>query len=184
MTREVVARKYAHGLFAAGDSRSELDPLYDEAESLLAYLRQERRLLAFLTAPQIRDQDKEQVVRDTFAKRVSPTFLSFLLLLVEKHRIDHLPIGRIASRVDGDAEPHAVKFLYLCEESVIAEEGDSVIPGHKVGGHDVAGGPGIPVSGELHVFGLDQIRGKAAALSDHFLLLRQRHRFQRSFVAP
>lgn len=90
MTREIVARKYAHGLFAAGDQQNELDHLYDEAESLLAYLRQERKLLSFLTAPQIRDQDKEAVVRQTFAKRVSKTFLSFLLILVQKHRIDHL----------------------------------------------------------------------------------------------
>ena len=90
MTRETVARKYAHGLFAAGAAQHELDALYDEAESLLAYLRQERRLLSFLTAPQIRDQDKERVVRETFTKRVSRTFLSFLLFLVEKHRIGYL----------------------------------------------------------------------------------------------
>lgn len=90
MTGEIVARKYAHGLFAAGDAHNELDALYDEAESLLAYLRQERKLLSFLTAPQIRDQDKEAVVRETFGKRVSGTFLSFLLVLVQKHRIDHL----------------------------------------------------------------------------------------------
>jgi ATP synthase F1 delta subunit len=90
VTRNILARKYASGLFAAGDRRHELDGLYDEAESLLAYLRQERSLLAFLTAPQIRDQDKEQVVRDSFASRVSATFLSFLLLLVRKHRIGHL----------------------------------------------------------------------------------------------
>lgn len=90
MRSEILARKYASGLFAAGDSRNELDALYDEAESLLAYLRQEKRLLSFLTAPQIMDQDKEQVVRDSFGSRVSPTFLSFLLLLVTKHRIGHL----------------------------------------------------------------------------------------------
>lgn len=90
MTGHLVARKYARGLFAAGRAQEVLDALYDEAESLLAYLRQERGLLAFLTAPQIRDQDKEQVVRDTFASRVSATFLSFLLLLVTKHRINHL----------------------------------------------------------------------------------------------
>ena len=90
MTGHLVARKYARGLFAAGRSGGVTDALYDEAESLLAYLRQERTLLTFLTAPQIRDQDKEGVVRDTFASRVSPTFLSFLLLLVNKHRINHL----------------------------------------------------------------------------------------------
>lgn len=90
MTRETVARKYAQGLFAAGAAQHELDALYDEAESLLAYLRQERKLLSFLTAPQIRDQDKERVVRETFTKRVSRTFLSFLLFLVEKHRIGYL----------------------------------------------------------------------------------------------
>jgi len=101
---EILARKYATGLFAAGDSRGELDSLYDEAESLLAYLRQERGLLSFLTAPQIKEEDKEQVVRDSFAARVSPTFLSFLLLLVAKHRIGYLDaildhfIGQVKER--------------------------------------------------------------------------------------
>jgi F-type H+-transporting ATPase subunit delta len=86
----LIARKYARGLFNAGLSANALESLYDEAESLLAYLRQDRQLLAFLTAPQIKDEHKESVVRDSFATRVSGTFLSFLLLLVRKHRIDHL----------------------------------------------------------------------------------------------
>jgi len=38
----------------------------------------------------VRQQDKEQVVRSTFTGRVSSTFLAFLLLLVDKHRIDQL----------------------------------------------------------------------------------------------
>jgi F-type H+-transporting ATPase subunit delta len=87
---DLIARKYARGLFEAGLAKKVTDSLYDEAESLLAYLRQERKLLSFLTAPQIRDEDKEQMVRDTFGERVSATFLSFLLLLIAKHRIDHL----------------------------------------------------------------------------------------------
>ena len=105
MRSEILARKYASGLFDAGDSRSELDSLYDEAESLLAYLRQERGLLSFLTAPQIKEEDKERVVRESFASRVSPTFLSFLLLLVAKHRIGHLDaildhfIGLVKERI-------------------------------------------------------------------------------------
>jgi F-type H+-transporting ATPase subunit delta len=90
VTKALVARKYARALFGAGIQHDVLDALYDEAESLLAYLRQERRLLAFLTAPQILDADKERVVRNTFGEHVSSTFLSFLLLLVNRHRIDHL----------------------------------------------------------------------------------------------
>ena len=90
MTRDLVARKYARGLFGAGLHTGVLDQLYDEAESLLAYLRQERKLLSFLTAPQILEDDKQKVVQDTFGQRVSPTFLSFLSLLVSKHRIDYL----------------------------------------------------------------------------------------------
>jgi ATP synthase F1 delta subunit len=90
LTGDLIARKYARGLFEAGLAKEVTDTLYDEAESLLAYLRQERKLLSFLTAPQIRDDDKENMVRDAFGTRVSAMFLSFLLLLVSKHRIDHL----------------------------------------------------------------------------------------------
>jgi len=101
MKGDLVAGKYAHGLFDAGQASGLLDPLYDEAESLLAYLRQERKLAAFWTAPQIPDEDKLQIVRQAFEDRVSPMFLHFLLLLVEKHRIGYLPdildlfIGRV-----------------------------------------------------------------------------------------
>lgn len=87
----LVASKYARGLFEAGQLEEGLDRLYDEAEILLAYLRKERRLHAFWTAPQIPDEDKVQIIRQAFATRVSPLFLSFLLLLVHKHRIGHLP---------------------------------------------------------------------------------------------
>jgi len=101
MKADLVAGKYARGLFEAGRQTGSLDRLYDEAESLLAYVRQERRLHAFWTAPQIPDEDKEQVLRTAFESRVSPVFLSFLLLLLDKHRIGHLPeildlfIGRV-----------------------------------------------------------------------------------------
>lgn len=97
----LVASKYARGLFEAGLQVQGLDRLYDEAESLLAYLREERRLHAFWTAPQIPDADKEQIVKQAFASRVSPVLLSFLLLLVDRHRIGYLPemldqfIGRV-----------------------------------------------------------------------------------------
>ena len=104
MTGDLIARKYARGLFGAGLSQGVLNDLFDEAESMLAYLRQERRLLSFLTAPQIRDQDKEQVVRATFTNRVSPTFLAFLLLLVGKHRIDQL--DAILDRFIGMVKEH------------------------------------------------------------------------------
>lgn len=101
MKGDLVASKYAHGLFDAALARQLLDRVYDEAESLLAYLREERRLHALWTAPQIPDQDKLQFVRQAFESRVSPLFLSFLLLLVDRHRIGHLSeildlfIGRV-----------------------------------------------------------------------------------------
>ena len=91
MKGDLVAGKYARGLFEAGLREEGHDRLYDDAESLLAYLRKERKLHDFWTAPQIPDEDKLQIVRQAFATRVSPVFLSFLLLLVKKHRIGHLP---------------------------------------------------------------------------------------------
>ena len=91
MRGDLVASKYAHGLFEAGQQEEGLDRLYDEAEILLAYLRKERKLHAFWTAPQIPDEDKVQIIKQAFATRVSPLFLSFLLLLVDKHRIGYLP---------------------------------------------------------------------------------------------
>lgn len=101
MKGDLVASKYAHGLFDAGLSAGVLDRVYDEAETLLAYIRQERKLSAFWTAPQIPDEDKVLVLRQAFEGRVSPMFFHFLLMLVNKHRIGYLPeildlfIGRV-----------------------------------------------------------------------------------------
>lgn len=179
MKGDLVASKYAHGLFDAAREDGSLDRVYDEAESLLAYMRQERQLHAFWTAPQIPDEDKVQIVKQAFEKRVSALFLSFLLLLVNRHRIGYLQdildlfIGRVKehrgivpTRVfsafpldDGDRERIAAEVSRRTKKQV---ELTVVVDPSLIGGLVVIVGNRV-IDYSLRHF-LNQMRGQLLAL--------------------
>mgnify|MGYP001813431727 CR=1 FL=1 len=51
------------------------------------------------------------------------SFQLAMLFLDPLNSVNHLSVGRIASRMDSNPEPHAVEFLHFKKESVIGEEG-------------------------------------------------------------
>jgi ATP synthase F1 delta subunit len=85
-----LAIRYAEALFLAARERNALDAVAQDVASVQELLR-DRKLLAFLESPQILDEDKEAVVRRVFRERVHPLVVDLLLLLLDKHRISHLP---------------------------------------------------------------------------------------------
>jgi F-type H+-transporting ATPase subunit delta len=92
MLAQQVARKYATALFDLAKEREILEQVSEEFKDLKALLDENRQLMDFLTAPQILEEDKQKVVEQIFSERVSGSFLQFLLLLVSKHRVEHLGV--------------------------------------------------------------------------------------------
>ncbi|MBI5266953.1 MAG: F0F1 ATP synthase subunit delta [candidate division Zixibacteria bacterium] len=91
MIAQQVAQKYARALFMAAKGRNLIDKAYDQFEVLRQVIRKDRALLDFLTAPHVTDQQKLELVNKVFGTRLEKLFLEFLLVLMDKHRVQHLP---------------------------------------------------------------------------------------------
>lgn len=92
MLAQQVARKYATALFSLAREKAILEQVSEEFKDLKQLLDGHPQLMHFLTAPQILEDDKQKAVRQIFSERVSSGFLQFLLLMVSKHRVQHLGV--------------------------------------------------------------------------------------------
>lgn len=86
-----VAKKYSTALFLSVKEKG----IFDQADAQMLALKQvvdgDRRLLNFLTAPQVSDEAKVALVTDVFGPRMERLLVEFLQMLVRKNRIDFLP---------------------------------------------------------------------------------------------
>ena len=90
MLAQEVAHKYATALFLSARERKVLDAVYDEMKSLQQVIRADRALINFLSAPQVLEETKAKMVRETFQERVNRLLVEFLIVLVHKHRVKFL----------------------------------------------------------------------------------------------
>ncbi len=87
MIREPVAKRYARALFQAARERDILDVVAGDLESLTALLAQQPAFRQFLTALQIRQEVRREVLSDVFRAHVHPLVLELLHLLLDKKRL-------------------------------------------------------------------------------------------------
>lgn len=85
-----VARRYAQALFNVALSRETIDIVGSELFQLKSFSDKDKRLIDFLKAPQVLTEHKTAMVKTLFTTRLSPALLSFVLLLIEKARINLL----------------------------------------------------------------------------------------------
>lgn len=89
-----VAKRYAHALFNVALKKETIDIISSEIYQLKSFSDKDKQFIGFLAAPQVLTEHKTAMVRTLFTTRLSPSLVSFLLLLIEKGRVDHL--GEIA----------------------------------------------------------------------------------------
>jgi len=85
-----VAHRYAHALFNVAINREMVDIIAAELSQLRSLMDRDTRLLNFLKAPQVLTEHKNDLLKKAFASRISQPLFSFLLLLIEKGRIEYL----------------------------------------------------------------------------------------------
>jgi F-type H+-transporting ATPase subunit delta len=85
-----VAHRYAHALFYVAINRDMVDIVASELFQLRSFIEKDRRLLNFLEAPQVLTEHKVDLLKKLFTTRLSQPLLSFLLLLIDKGRIEYL----------------------------------------------------------------------------------------------
>lgn len=86
MISSEVAKRYAAGLFQLAAEKKIIDQIASEMKAIGEVCKKDRTLLDFLAAPQIRDQDKDEVIKAVFSGKVSKPVNQLLDLIVRKRR--------------------------------------------------------------------------------------------------
>jgi len=90
MLAQQVAKVYGHALFNLAREENLLDRAWEQFDSLAKYLKIDSTFLDFMTAPQVPDRHKVDLITRTFGSRLEKPFLDFLMVLTDKHRIHFL----------------------------------------------------------------------------------------------
>lgn len=86
MITQEVARKYARALFLATKDKGLVDQAYEQFHALKVMLASDRRLIGFLEAPKVAEEQKIELIRNVFGQRFEALFVEFLVVLVQKKR--------------------------------------------------------------------------------------------------
>ena len=92
MLANPVGRVYAEALFGITLQRGRVDEVGDELREVLQLFRRDRDIRAFLETPVLEPAEKVRVLKKALDRAVSDTVIDFLCLLVDKRRIDALPV--------------------------------------------------------------------------------------------
>ncbi len=85
-----VARRYAHALFLSAHGKGLLDTAYGQLNDLKDVVQKDPSFLNFLAAPQVPEESKKELVRKVFAPRIERLLVEFLVVLIDKGRINYL----------------------------------------------------------------------------------------------
>lgn len=85
-----VGHRYAKALFQAALSRQLIDIVASELAQLRTFSEKDKRFFQFLETPDIRKEDKANLIKTVFGAQLSQPLISFLLLLIEKNRVEFL----------------------------------------------------------------------------------------------
>jgi F-type H+-transporting ATPase subunit delta len=85
-----VAGRYARALFNLASSGSELERRQLDLEVFAEALKKNPRLRTFLSAPQIKREEKREVLQAILAGKTDEKFLDFLYFVLERGRMNFL----------------------------------------------------------------------------------------------
>ena len=91
MLAQQVAKKYSVALFSLAAEKGILDTAWEQFGLLGEYLKADDTFLDFMSAPQIPDQQKEDLVTKAFSGKLENSFFNFLMVLIRKRRVGFLP---------------------------------------------------------------------------------------------
>jgi len=85
---DLVAERYARALFLVAERRGEIFEALEDLERLLALMRADPRLEAYLRSPLVPLARKRALLRSALASRVLAPVASFVDLMLRKKRLD------------------------------------------------------------------------------------------------
>lgn len=99
-----VAVRYAGALLASAKGGGVLTGVAESFAGVLQVLEANRDLKVFLYSPQVRTEEKKELLEKVFGGRIEPVLLHFIDLLIDKKRIENVAdIGEeFADQVEAD----------------------------------------------------------------------------------
>jgi len=85
-----VQHVYADALLAAAARTGATDQIFEQANVLYRYFRENSRIRHFLESPRIRKDAKHQVMDRIFRGRIETLLLNFIHVMLENNRIENL----------------------------------------------------------------------------------------------
>lgn len=90
MPSEVLASRYAEALAGAISEHDVLDQVNEELSAIAKVVEANRTFKAFIEGPNVRDEDKHAMMVKAFGGQIHSLCMDFVMLLIDKHRVDHL----------------------------------------------------------------------------------------------
>jgi len=91
-----IGKRYAVALFNAALAEDVLDQVHGDLTSFAALVADEPALRVFLSSHRVRTDEKHDLVVNAIGERASGLFVKFVLLLINKKRIDEFAKNRFA----------------------------------------------------------------------------------------
>jgi F-type H+-transporting ATPase subunit delta len=95
-----VGKRYAVALFNAAVAEDVLEQVYGDLKSFAHLLEKEQPLRVFLGSHRVSAENKRDLIVAAIGERASGLFVKFLLLLIEKKRIDEFAARDFADIVE------------------------------------------------------------------------------------
>jgi F-type H+-transporting ATPase subunit delta len=89
-----IAKRYAVALFNAAVQQDIAEQVQEDLASVDNLMKENPEFRNYLLSPQVLTEDKKQLLVDTLAERSAGLLIKFLLLLIDKKRLEHT--GEIA----------------------------------------------------------------------------------------
>ena len=119
MITNAIARRYAKALVQLANEEGGVEKFHAELTAFDALLVDNRNLWAILVSPAYRIEAKREMMRELIAKmELSATVKNFLLLVLEKNRLNYLPqivvsYGMLADELSGVVRPTLTSAMPL-----------------------------------------------------------------------
>ena len=92
MIESRVAIKYATALFRTSKRTGQTESISRDLTTLSELWSTDKLLRSFVESPQVEDKDKRELLTSTFKPLISEALFSFLMLVLNKHRIQYLEL--------------------------------------------------------------------------------------------
>ena len=146
-----VATRYAEALLLSPKQEGVLDGVAESFAAVLAAVKDNQQLRVFMDSPQVRTEEKKELIRTVFGDAIEPVLLKFFMLLLDKNRIENTrDIGEVfAELVESDkgvqhatvvtAVPMPEDLAERLRASLAGYTGKTIILDHKVDPHVIGG---------------------------------------------